>query len=304
MRRLGATHRIKAAGVTALCLSFVLCPLPRASASAPPKTEAQYKAEAARYDSAVRSVSSIADAKLETADDLRRAVAVIERARPGLRLLLSKVVASALADSAFAAAVRRRASDKPSAETLLKELSADRNAVLRLGGAEQLKTHLLASTEKDSAAFKRAGARLKEAAERVRKSAQGGALREGAAGESAADDKVAFVKAGFAEWARPEPETAAGPAAHREAFTVALIVLGIVIAAEVIVITTVLGVRAAENATSEEGRDDIAECQKTYDRLLARCLADASKLNFVLRPVVEAICYADWLGHIGGCLAV
>lgn len=288
MRAVISLDRHKAAVAALLCLGFVLSPLPRVSAAI--KTEAQYKAEASRYEAALRSVSSIADSKLETADDLTRAVATIERARPDLRLLLSKLVAAALADQTFTAAVKRRAADKRSAEALVKELSSDRNAVLKLAGAEQLKTRLLSSTQKDSAALKRSGARLKEAAERIRKSSD-----RGAAGGHGGAVGFAFVKAGFVNAAPPEPEPPAAASAPQDPATIGLVVFAIVIAVDVVLIAAAV----IKNASTEEGRDATAECLERADRRLARC-RDAAR-NAFIPAIANAACFADWLLASGDC---
>jgi hypothetical protein len=288
MRAIISLDRHKAAVAALLCLSFVLSPLPRAAAAI--KTEAQYKSEASRYEAALRSVSAIADSKLETADDLTRAVAIIERARPDLRLLLSKVVAASLADSTFTAGVKRRASDKQSAEALVKELSSDRNAVLKLAGAEQLKTRLLASIQKDSAALRRSGERLKEAAERIRKSSE-----RGAAGDHSGAGGFAFAKAGFTKATPAETVTAAEPPAPQDPATIAFVVLGVIFAVDVVLIAAAV----IKNASTEEGRDATAECLERVDRRLAQCRAEARRA--FIPALAEAACYADWLIASGAC---
>ena len=111
--------------------------------------------------------------KLDTPDQLKQSLDILDRERPNLKLHRSKLIVMAISDATFSSAVKKRMPDKQSAEALLKELDADPKAVLKLGGAESLKTRMQRSLTADAAILGRAAERLKEAAERIINARQG-----------------------------------------------------------------------------------------------------------------------------------
>ena len=64
-------------------------------ASLPFKSVEQLRAEAATYDKAVGEIASLASAPLDTVDQMKVAVALVERDRPALQLFASKFAAIA-----------------------------------------------------------------------------------------------------------------------------------------------------------------------------------------------------------------
>ncbi len=182
MRNLLTLRRLRNVIGASLCFAFVLYSPMRlsvASASfhtpAVLKTESQYRSEASRYEAAIRAITPITTMRLDTPDDLAKAVAVAERELPNFKLRFSKFVVTGLSDSAFAAVVKKRISDKKAAEAFKKELNADRSALLKLDGAEALRTRIVRSAEADAALLNRVGQRLKEAAEKIKTAASGNA---------------------------------------------------------------------------------------------------------------------------------
>ncbi|HLF83670.1 MAG TPA: hypothetical protein VI837_05790, partial [Blastocatellia bacterium] len=109
----------------------------------------------------MRAIAGISTMKLETTEDVKRAIAILDRERPNLKLFFSKLVVMGLSDSTFSNAVKKKMPDKQAAESFLKGLQADHKAVLRLDGAESLATRLQRSAESDAAILRRAGERLK-----------------------------------------------------------------------------------------------------------------------------------------------
>ena len=108
------------------CITLTLAPLAQAQAPAqtpaqqlaatvaslPFKSVEQLRAEAAAYDKAVAEIASLARTPLDTADQTKVAVAVVERDRPALKLFASKFAAIALDDKTFRDAVLKKLTDE------------------------------------------------------------------------------------------------------------------------------------------------------------------------------------------------
>ena len=123
------------------------------------KSESQVRSEAARYESAIRAIGDIASMRLENPDEMKKALAILDREGPNLKFQRSKLIVLGLGDSTFAASVKKAAPDKAAAETLIKEVNADPQAVLKLNGAQPLVTKLGQSTEADAATLRRVSER-------------------------------------------------------------------------------------------------------------------------------------------------
>jgi hypothetical protein len=232
--------------------------------------------------------------KLETGDDIKKAIAILDRERPNFRFYSSKLVTIALSDSNFTGAVKRRAPDQGSAEALIKELQADPKNALKLSGAESLQTRLQRSAEADAAMLRRVSQRLKEAAEKIKKASSGrAALRFAAA------DTFQFARVSFTTGGRPinPVKTVMVP----DGGTVMVIIIAI--AAIAYVVGYVSG-----RITNPDLVDDIAKCQENADAVLSGCESEANKLPagfpFFLREAALALCYGEWLARQASCIVL
>lgn len=304
MKKIATSITLRAGVATALCLSFILYPQWRCAAaatatgsSADVKTESQLRAEASRYDGAIRAISEIGTMKLDTGGDLARAVTILDREAPNLKLHFSKYVALALSDSTFSGAVKRKLSDRATAETVLKQMSADRKTVLTLDGAASVKARIERSAASDAAVLRRAGERLQDAAERIRKAGPGStAPRVGT------ERGFQLLRANFVETEQPS----VAPAAMTAALVDPVTVIAIVYVAVVVIAVVVYGAAIVKNVSTEEGRDAIADCQDGADESLINCKAAANNLPSGFptfqREVVRAGCYGRWLIAQAECL--
>lgn len=286
---------------TALCVSFLLYPQMRISSVAAvaadePKSESQFKSEASKYESAIRAIGGIATMKLDTADGLKQAIAIVDRERPNLKLYRSKLVAMALSDSTFVRAVKKVAVNESAAETFLKSLIADRKVVLNLEGAKSLQTRLERSIERDAATLSQAGERLKAAADSFKPTSQ---LRE--APDSRSHDGYTLVRV-RADETRPFGSPVSSVLLPVDPVT---IIAGVALAAALVVVGVfaATAIRNLYNSTfTEEGRDRVAECQKQADDRLEACVAAANKQFFPFNVPLLAACSAQWLLSQSKCL--
>ena len=277
-------------GATTLitCFAFVLYAPSQLSSAASPaafelKSASQYRAEASRYDAAIRAISGITTMKLETEDDLKSAIAILDRERPNLRFHRSKLVSLAINDSTFSSAVKKKSPDLKAAEAFLKELSADRTLVLKLDGAEALKTRFLRSDGSEAGILKRAGERLKEAADRIKQKTRVAHAR--------ATQKVEVNYLEGREALHPDLE----PSALTPNLQVVTEVIAVIFIAVIAIEVVVYGAIIVKNVSTEEGRDEIAECQERADGRYLRCISDANVFQ-------RAICYGSWLADQATCL--
>ena len=282
------------------------------------RSESQIRGEAARYDSAVAEIGTISTMKLETADDLSKAIAILDRNRPSLKFQLSKLAFIGLSDSGFSSAVRTKAPDKGAAEAFAKELAADSSAILKLNGAQSLKSRMSSSAQTDAATLRKAGERLKEAAEKIRKASEGRrAQAEGSAG-------LRVIRAGFSVSRRTEPEPAAYDGTTvlivvivavafvlNPGLTIALAALAATVAAAAtptaVAAILVAGAVAmvanlVENLGTQEGRDAVSRCQDDADARLRRCLAATTALPGIIQLPAQAACEGQWALDAGFCL--
>src|SRR5262245_58865647 len=135
--KVAASRTFRTMTASALCMTFVIYPALRTSTAnviytaTDLKTEAQVRSEASTYEAAIKAIASITSLKLENPDELKKAIAIVNREGPNLRFSRSKLVVVGLSDSTFINAVKKRSPDKAAAEALIREVSADPKAVLR-----------------------------------------------------------------------------------------------------------------------------------------------------------------------------
>jgi len=299
------TVTLKALIATALCISFLIySPLRLSSAlamtghaAADLKSESQLRSEAARYDSAIRAISGIGTMKLETGEDLKKALAILDRERPSLKLHFSKSVVLGLSDSTFSRAVKKRVSDERAAEAFAKELKADSKTILKLDGAEALKSRIQRSAESDAAVLRRAGERLKEASERLKRAGQ-----RGAAPGLGVRDEFRVIRAAFDRATEPlNAHHTLSTSPQRRGLNPIIRVL-------LVLLSTELGQRFVDviKPFEQEDIDEVAECQGEADARYLTCRAEANRLPsgplFFEREVAQGLCYAAWLAAQADCL--
>lgn len=304
MKTINTSVWVRVVIATALCLSFVVYPQLRLSsvhASAGPaadvKSESQLRSEASRYDAAIRAIGGIASMKLDTPEDIKNAVVVLNRERPNLRFHRSKFVLIGINDSAFVSALRKKFPTKAAAETFGKQLTADTKLANTVEGAETLKTRIRQSIDSDAATLRRAADRLKEAAARFKR-----AQLSPAPGSTGGFN---VLKAGFIDVSKTSavPETPGMPII--DPLSVVIIVVA-VIAYSLIIYQGLKWYGPSIGIGTEEDKDQVADCQNATDDRYSRCLNEASDLPsglpFFVREVAQAACYADWLSRQAACL--
>jgi hypothetical protein len=300
------------AGISiALCASFIIYPLERfsparaatACAAADLKSESEYRNEASRYDASIRAISGIATMKLETGEDLKKALVILDRERQNLRFHFSKLVILVLSDSTYTDAIKKKTPDRQAAEALARELQADRKAVLKLNGAEPLAARIQRSAESDAATLQRVAERLKEAAERIKKAGQ-----RSAAPDLGATGKFRMMLA-FSEARAPVDahHTLALTPQRRGADLSNRIVRALIIVVPII-LRTELGQAVLDifRPFEQEDVDQVAACQEGADARYLTCVSAANNLPagfpFFQREVAVGLCYSQWLADQAACL--
>ncbi|HEY7784518.1 MAG TPA: hypothetical protein VIB00_07325 [Pyrinomonadaceae bacterium] len=286
---------LRALIAVALSVSFVIYPplqLSSASAAisvAPEiKSESQFRSEAARYDAAIRAIGSIASMRLDNTAEFQKAFDVLKRERPNLKFHRSKLIALALSDPAFANAVKKKAPDKSAAESFVKQLNADRQAVLRLDGVQTLQSRMRRSDEADAATLRRAAEHLKAAGEKIKASAPRSSVAP--FGE---EQEFKVIRANFTE-------STPAPIDPVSATIIALAVTAVVIMA------IAYGSALISNATTDEGQDAVEACNQRNDERFDRCVSEIDcGLGGLLNPFCAAalaLCESDWLVRAAACL--
>jgi len=246
-----------------------------AAAPAPIKTESQYRAEALRYDNAIRAIAGILTMKLETSDDLKAALNIVEQHRQNLKFSRSKLIVLALGNSTFSTAVKRKMPTKEEATAFITSLSADRTKVSTVGGFNDLQTQLKKSMEADAGVLTRASDRLKTAAERLK------------AALNPDRTQPRLVKASFIS--RDEAPTYRVP---QDPLTIIAVAYAVIIVIGVVV----YGAGVIVNASTDEGRDEVAECQDRADANYARC---STSPDFFTRVGCGAVLLAQYALCLG-----
>lgn len=276
-----------------LCLGFLLNAPVKTSVHAVEvlKSESQYKAEASRYDAAIRAISGIANMRLDKAEELSKAVAIAEREHPNLKLRFSKFVVTSLNDSTFVAALRRKMPNKQAAEAFAKELSADRSVLMKLDGAEALKARIVRSAEVDAAMLKRVGQMLKEAGEKIKKSARNDRLNQ------QPPDGFQFVRASFV--ISDQPIEAAPSYAYEPLSAAAAVAIAVVVS---LVAGFVMGFIQHDVTTVQ---DEEESCLERVDEDYNRCRSAANGLPagfpLFLREAARAVCIGQYFLDAGVC---
>jgi hypothetical protein len=308
MNKRDASITLRVGIAIALCVGFI-CTFPlRVSyastvlsrAAADLKTESQFRSEGSRYEAAVRAIGGIATMKLETGAELKTALDILKRETPNLKFHRSRLVALSLSDSTLVSAAKRRAPDKQTAEAFVRELNADPQSVLKLNGAETLRSRLQRSREADAATLRRAAEKLKEAAERLQK----------ASGVDTSPrptpNKLKFIQASFsANQFAAQVDTVEAYYLDPVGLVVASILTAVFVAAVLYPIAFVLVLPIVELIVTKDP-DGLAECQDGADGRLSRCLQDASTLPsglpFFERERAAALCYVQRLQAEATCL--
>jgi hypothetical protein len=252
------------------------------------KTEATYKAEALRFDNAIRAMAGIITMKLETPDDLKVARAIVERESGNVTLLLSKLVAMGLSDSTFVAAVKKKGPTAKEAEALFKAIVADPQKALELDGGRALHTRMRSVIASSADTLRRAGARLREAADKIK--TRGSTGSEGG-NEMRLVRASHFVATGAT--ARP-PVLAVDPVLV--AFAATLIVIAVVYIAYLAVLV--------KNVVTPEALTRLERCLAEARARRDRCWADARQQPWPLDLAALAVCDADWLLAMAACYVV
>jgi hypothetical protein len=280
-----------------LSISFIAYPQLRVSAAeavraaAELKSESQYRAEAIRYDSAVRAMAGIVTMKLETPDDLKKAHAIVANARPSLKLFRSKFVVMSLSDPTFTDAVKKRSPNKKAAEDLIKEINADQRAVLKLNGAEALKNRIEQSIKTDAGTLRLASERLKAAGETLKKAGQA----SGAQGPFRDDFKV--IQASFKAEEQPIP---AGPSIPpQDPFTIGIVIIATIAIAVVLLEVILFGVVLV---LEEDRTDSLDECLDDANARYETCEASAREQPFPLNIAQLVICDGFLLALQAACM--
>jgi hypothetical protein len=217
----------------------------------PIKTEAQYRAEASRYDAAIRAINGILTMKLDTQEDLRAALTIVEQHRSNLKLFRSKLVVLGLGHATFSNAAKRKMPTREEATAFLTQVSADRTRLTTIQGFQDLQTQFKKSGE--TAILNKASERLRTATQRLRAATH-------------LEQPFSFVNATFSPRNKsPEAPVPQDPITIIAVAYVALVVIAVVS----------YGAGVVVNASTDEGRDAVAECQDRADANYDRCVANA-----------------------------
>ena len=267
---------LRAITIAVVVVSLLSLRVPRAVATPQRpslKPESQVKSEANLYDAAIREIGRISTMKLTTADEFNRIKVILERQVPNLRFNRSKLISLVLSDTTFINAAKARASTKESAEEFARELATDSRSVHLQGErALPLGTRLIKASRQTFRCYsgvndryrggcfqgscapcvskiftKHAGTRSEEFYQRHNHS-----NRRGFSANVAVMLVSPFLVAALA-------------------YTATAVVGGVFTAAIVTGAVTLLA-RVIANASSEPGRDRVAECQAGVDGQYHRCV--------------------------------
>ena len=153
-------------------LTAPMAPALAATAAAPRtigdiKPASAFRAEASRYDQAVKAIGSIGSMSLRTPADLEAAGSIIRRHGPSLRLLTSKLVTTAYDDPTFTRAIASNFSTDQSARAFAQKVTTDFRSVEQLQGAPALKKRMYDLTNANAAVLQKAAENLRVATQRI-----------------------------------------------------------------------------------------------------------------------------------------
>ena len=244
------------------------------------KSQSQLKSEAALYETAIREIGTIVNMKLSTPEELKKANDIVGKHVRNLKYGRSKLVVLGLADGAFVNAVKERAKDEKSAEAFVLELEKDPSSILKLAGAESLKSRVEQALATDNTLLKNVAQKLKRSAEEVKST----------------------IKRHHAKNSNPVRYDWRLDLLIYVAFVVNPVVAAVVAANVIpVVIVASLAARLATNIGTEEGRNKVAACMDAIDKQYQNCLAAAAQLPLGFNFAAEAVCYADWLLDAAAC---
>jgi hypothetical protein len=288
--------------VAFVCVSLILnssllrlSSVTAASTSIDLKTETQYRSEAGRYDNAVNAINGIASMTLNTPDQLKHALDILDRERTNLELHRSMLIVMAISDATFSRGIRKRAPDKKAAEALVKDLSANPRAVFKFEGAESLKARMQRRVQADAAVMTRAAERLKEAADRITKT------RVNASPGLETRDDFSIVRAGFNSKNQliDARESSESPVQVEVAIFTIVVAL---FAATVIIGFAALFGEVVGRFFRVDNEEELAKCQKETDESYSACVARADREPFPINIAKRAICGIGWLSRHKDCL--
>jgi len=253
------------------------------------KSQSQLKSEAALYETAIREIGTIANMKLTTPEALKKANDIVAKHIRNLKYGRSKLVVLALSDGVFANAVKARVKDEKSAEDFLLEIGKDPNAILKLAGADSLKSRVQGALETDTRMLQGVAQHLKRSADEVKSTSK--------QHHSTVYSPVRY-----------DLSNAIGRALDVvivAAFVISPL-LGIIVTTTVInampaAVVAILIARLATNIGTEEGRNKVAACMDGIDRKYQDCLAAAAQIPLGFGIAAAAICYAEWLLEAAQC---
>ena len=282
-----------------------------ASARVPLKSVEQIRSEAKSYDKAVAEIASLASAPLDTVDQIKAAVALVDRDRDALKLVPSRLAAIGLDDKTFRDAVLKKISDEKSAAAFGKALAADTKIVMSLDGANALQAKFVAQARSDEKALHAAAVAMKKATDKQR-AATG--KKEAASSASIADDVAVAAEQTVLGIVFLTPLVlgavsilcpplgilltleSAGLLATAYSSFVAAFVVGA--AAGAVALLAIF----AKNVATDSGRDAVAKCMHDADVALQACYKAAESSVFVPPVVADLECDAQWAAQSGICL--
>jgi hypothetical protein len=290
MRRIINSITVKAGIAATLCISLVLYPALRTSAKATYagsdlKNESQVRSEASRYDGAIRAIASVASMKLENPDELKKALAILDREGSNLKFNRSKLIVLGLGDSTFANSVKKASSNKAAAEGLITEISSDPKAVFKLSGAQGLVTRIRQSAQTDAATLRRVAERLKAIAAKLKQTSNERGIPENAGPRALKFTAVGYRKTGESNESSLSFTVPQDPAS----VLIALVLVAVVF--------YVVGHQVAQ-------QDEIAECQEAAEASRSKCVTAARRQPFPLNLAAEALCDSEWLLESAKCLLI
>lgn len=268
------------------------------------RSESQLRNEATLFQTAINEIGRISTMRISTNKELAVANAIVDKHLPNLKFARSKLIAMGLADSTFTAAVKRKGADKAANEQFGIDLAQDPTNIFKVSGGQALGDRMRSALAADTAKIKQVAAVLKKASEDLK----------------AKQDHHASRTSSGVLAASAEPMNAAPVELSAVDIAVIVVVVAVIafpllalvlvnISTGVIVAAVAVGavVRAAElignlvkNASTDEGRDEVAACEDAVDRKYRRCKNSAEDLG-IFADAAKAACYADWLLAAAAC---
>lgn len=275
----------------AILITFVMNPRVTRAEATPfsnLKSESQLRSEASRYDNALRAIGDVASMKLEDASEMQKALAILDRERPNLQLLRSKLITVGLSDSTFTSSAKKAAPDKAAAVALAKELSANPRAVVKINGAQGLANQLQQILQNHASTLRRTAERLKQASATYKKSSALGGQKV------FTNTSAHLVLANFSPGNKDSRAFRTSEIPLQEAIS------DLILTALILVVAVVFYVWVIAKLISA-GEECATDCQTKADRDYNACNAAAKQQIFPLNLAAEAACYSEWLATQAAC---